>query len=410
MIAPRRDQGAVSDEIELKMVDKLLAKYQEKGMVPIGNYWVPTPPQIRQAASANTDVVRPDSEVVRPTTKKPPILVIGVVVVGLLLFGFMFFRNISNKGAKANPTGTGTPQATLTVTPLRSPTPTPLALDAQDSIIRGGDTSGSGPYPVNLRVVNSQEVQPRVFVVQRRLIQTTEWNFEDNPDTASYLSGLIIRPVLGIPWSVDNAALFDAMGKETSFILQMNTGASMRFEFSARNVVNRSDVGLFQQASPGLVLVLIGQRDQETDEATPNRIVVLANYAPDQELSSGVLTSLDVPKMDTPTPTLMPTPVERVDIQVITVTTDLGRASVRLRIYNGRYTNISIDSQSLWIIYGYTAQPVGPRMAAEIHPFVLEPNQAAELTVTFAWHGEPYALLGAFDNYQFAVKFKGVSS
>jgi hypothetical protein len=46
-------------------------------------------------------------------------------------------------------------------------------------------------------------------------------------------------------------------------------------------------------------------------------------------------------------------------------------------------------------------------VAAEIQPFVLEAGQAADLTVTFAWRGEPFATLGVLEDYQFAVSFGG---
>src|SRR5258708_14917568 len=140
------------------------------------------------------------------------------------------------------------------------------------------------------------------------------------------------------------------MSAGTMFVLQMNTGASLHFQFVSRSVVNRSDTSAFRQTGPGLLLALIGQRDPDTNEATPDRIIVMASYAPDQELSSGVLSGIALPKVDTPTPTLSPTPIQRMDVQLISVETADSRAIVRLRIFNGRSTSATIDEQSIWLV------------------------------------------------------------
>jgi hypothetical protein len=388
------------------MVNQLLDKYTQRGQVPIGAYWVPTPPQIQRAASANTNVLHPDDgEHVQ--AKRPPILFIALGICCIVVFAFLILRGGGNRGTKVALV-TGTKTSTPTATPLHTLTPTPIALEAQDSVIRGGDTSGSVLlYPVNLRVILNNERQPRLFVVQRRVIKTTEWNYDDNPDTASYIAGLSVRPVLGIPWSEENVVLFDLMEPETTFVLQMNTGASLRFQFASRNVVNRADTSAFRQVGPGLVLVLIGERNIDTNEITPNRVVVNANYLPEQELASGVLSGIQLPLVDTPTPTLTPTPVQRMDVQIISVETTAERVMIRLRIYNGQHRSARIDGQSVWLVYGYTERPVGPRVAAEIQPFVLEAGQAADLRITFAWRGEPFATLGVLEDYQFAVNFGG---
>src|SRR5262245_54809715 len=72
----RRDEGAsVSDALELRMVNTLLDKYRQRGQVPIGAYWVPTPPQIQKAASANTEIVRVDDGEA-PQVKKPSMVIL----------------------------------------------------------------------------------------------------------------------------------------------------------------------------------------------------------------------------------------------------------------------------------------------------------------------------------------------
>jgi hypothetical protein len=73
------------------------------------------------------------------------------------------------------------PTLTPTVTPVMSPTPTPLALEAQDNVIQGGDPERVVTYPVNLQVVLPDGSSPRVWVVQRRAVRASEWNYDTEP-------------------------------------------------------------------------------------------------------------------------------------------------------------------------------------------------------------------------------------
>src|SRR5512142_3205182 len=57
------DEGASgSDTSELNLVTQLLDRYERRGLVPVGSYWVPTPAQIQAAAAADTGLVRPEVE------------------------------------------------------------------------------------------------------------------------------------------------------------------------------------------------------------------------------------------------------------------------------------------------------------------------------------------------------------
>jgi hypothetical protein len=239
-----------------------------------------------------------------------------------------------------------------------------------------------------------------VFVVQRRLIQTAEWNFDPNPDTASYIAGLTVRPVMGVPYSAENAALFARMTAGTTFTLQMNTGATLRFTFASKTEVARSDTGIFRQVEPGLVLVLVGERDVD-GMPTAARIVVTATYPTEQELSrTGALNEagsvLPTPEATaTPTPSATPISFERLDVQVISVTTVPGRVAVRLRIYNGGVEAVQITPDMIWMAFGYVPNPPGPRVPADgLAPFALLPDQAVDVTVHWAWAEEPYGSLG----------------
>jgi hypothetical protein len=100
--------------------------------------------------------------------------------------------------------------------------------------------------------------------------------------------------VIGIPWSEENAAFFDDIGAGTTFLLTMNTGAVLRFEFDDRREVRRSETSIFRQVSPGLVLLLIGETDAD-GLPTATRTLVTATYPPEQELSrDGQIIGMDI--------------------------------------------------------------------------------------------------------------------
>jgi hypothetical protein len=167
-------------------------------------------------------------------------------------------------------------------------------LEAQDDVIQGGDSGREVAYPVNLQVILPDGDAPRVWVVQRRRVQASEWRFDLNPDTASFVNGMSVRPVIGIPWSEENESYFDDIGAGTSFLLTMNTGAVLRFEFDDRREVRRSETSIFRQVSPGLVLLLIGETDED-GLPTAARTLVTATYPPEQELSrDGQIIGMDI--------------------------------------------------------------------------------------------------------------------
>ncbi len=277
-----RTAGAVgSDELERQVAAELLKRYDEAALVPVGSRWARTPGRVQDAAKQNVVLDAPEDEV-KPTSGKPsPKVILAVGVVAVLFFGLMFTRLLGGRSSDAIET---TPEISPTPTPLVSPTPTPLALEAQDDVIQGGDSGREVAYPVNLQVILPDGDAPRVWVVQRRRVQASEWRFDLNPDTASFVNGMSVRPVIGIPWSEENAAFFDDIGTGASFLLTMNTGAVLRFEFDDRREVRRSETSIFRQVSPGLVLLLIGETDED-GLPTATRTLVTATYPPEQELS-----------------------------------------------------------------------------------------------------------------------------
>jgi hypothetical protein len=277
-----RTAGAVgSDELERQVAAELLKRYDEAALVPVGSRWARTPGRVQDAAKQNVVLDAPEDEV-KPASGKPsPKVLIAVGLASILFFGLMFTRLLGGRSSDAIET---TPEINPTPTPLVSPTPTPLALEAQDDVIQGGDSGREVAYPVNLQVILPDGDAPRVWVVQRRRVQASEWRFDLNPDTASFINGMSVRPVIGIPWSEENESYFDDIGAGASFLLTMNTGAVLRFEFDDRREVRRSETSIFRQVSPGLVLLLIGETDDD-GLPTATRTLVTATYPPEQELS-----------------------------------------------------------------------------------------------------------------------------
>lgn len=277
-----RTAGAVgSDELERQVAAELLKRYEDTALVPVGSRWARAPGRVQEAARQNAVLDAPEDEV-KPASGKPsPKVMLAVGLAALVLIGFLFTRVSGRRASTAVET---TPEVSPTPTPLVSPTPTPLALEAQDDVIQGGDTGREAAYPVNLQIVTADGADPRVWVVQRRRVQASEWNFDPNPDTASFVNGMSVRPVIGIPWSEENETFFDDIGVGTRFLLTMNTGAVLRFEFDDRRDVRRSETSIFRQVSPGLVLLLIGETDDD-GLPTATRTLVTATYPPEQELS-----------------------------------------------------------------------------------------------------------------------------
>jgi hypothetical protein len=133
--------------------------------------------------------------------------------------------------------------------------------------------------------------------VQERAIQTTDWNFDPNPDVASWVSGLLVRPVLGLPFSPENRNLMETLAPGARFELQMNTGAVLSFAYRDTRQVVRQDAAIFTQVEPGLVLVLIGETDLE-GALTETRWMVTATYPVEQEverLRAGELAAVIAP-------------------------------------------------------------------------------------------------------------------
>ncbi|MCC6615281.1 MAG: hypothetical protein IT320_17535 [Anaerolineae bacterium] len=390
-----------SDAKERKIALALLKRYHEAALVPIGMRWARAPKRVQDAARQGERIDAAEREVAAKSGKPSGKVLAILAALMLSMVALALLRGTGGTDAvNGNVTATATIPADVT--------PTPLALEAQDDVIQSGDTSRAPFYPINLQIAVPNESVPRVWVVQRRAVRASEWNFDPNPDTASYLNGMSVRPVIGIPWSEDNAAWFAEIDTGAEFRLQMNTGAILTFAFEDKREVRRSDTGIFRQVNPGLVLLLLGETDAD-GLPTATRTLVTATYTVDQELGRageliGVLGQPNIEVTPTLLPTATPTPIP-LDVQVIAVTTSDGQITTRLLLYNGGSTLLPITPTDVWLALGYVENPPGPRTPAEgLAPFDLLPGQAADMTLVWLWSGEPYGSLG-IGSWRFALQF-----
>lgn len=399
-----RATGALgSDILERQLAGELLRRYLETALVPVGSRWARTPTRVQLAAKQDDAFETPlvDAKKRSPSFK---IITVGVMIV-LVFIGLATNRFLIGKP----PIKTSHPPTlSMTPTPRISPTPTPLALEEQDSIVQSGDADRALAYPVSLQISAAEGNTPRVWVVQRRTIRAAEWKFDTNPDTASFLSGLSVRPVIGIPYAPDNAAIFRRLGTGSVFTVTLNTGAVVQYEYAAKRTVRRSETDIFRQIEPGLALLLIGETDSD-GLPTEMRTLVIGSYSPDQELTrSGELIGLGLLPPDEPTlvpsPTNLPARFAGINVQIIAVTQNEGRITTLLRLYNSREDFLHVVPDDIWIALGYIEQPPGPREPAELlNPFDLYPGQAVDLTLIWPWSGEPYASLVVGD-YRYSIE------
>jgi hypothetical protein len=394
-----------SDAKERRIALALLKRYHESALVPVGMRWARAPKRVQDAAMSGGGI---DSQENAPTAKssKPSgkvLAVLGALMVGMI--ALVLLRGTGGGSVEV------TPDVDVTATLPGGITPTPLALEAQDDVIESGDDSRAPFYPINLQITVLGESVPRVWVVQRRAVRASEWNYDPNPDTASFLNGMSVRPVIGIPWSEDNAAWFAQIDAGAEFRLQMNTGAILTFAFEEKRDVRRSDTGIFRQVNPGLVLLLLGETDAD-GLPTATRTLVMAAYPVEQELGRageliGALAQPVVAVTPMPPPTATPTPIPFIglDVQIVSVTTSEGQITTRLRLYNGGVTVIPIAPEDVWLALGYAENPPGPRTPAEgLAPFDLLPGQAADLTLVWLWVGEPFGSFGV-GAWRYGVQF-----
>ena len=289
----------VEDIDESRMARAFLRQYQQMAFVPAGEVWVKVPASVRdQYKQPLTDTPETDEPTAGSdgTPKKivkkrafPRWLFLMVIPFGcLLIFALMRLASGGSNRPKRQPTPTITPSPTPTLTPTLTPTPlpptsTPFALSGFDEAIVEGDRASRAYYPVQLQVFPDRATPPRVFIVQQQVVSVAEWTYDLNPDVVSWLRGMIVRPVLGVPFSAANQELFRNLSADSVFVVTMNTGDVWQFVYQETQRVARTDTSLFRQDAPGLALVLIGETFAD-GSPTDLRLVVRATYPVDQEL------------------------------------------------------------------------------------------------------------------------------
>jgi hypothetical protein len=205
-----------------------------------------------------------------------PRLAIGAAALGLALLcvAFSLIRNLAGGEERISQADLTATAVAAAASPRETPTPTLLALDDIDRPIEAGDDLRDY-YPVLLEIVPAQGL-PRVFPVQQREVEVAEWAFEQDPDVASAVLGLVVRPVLGIPYTAPNAGFLAALRPGDAIQLRMSTGQTLLFRVARSERVSRQEVSIFDQSRPGIALVLL-------QEAAADRLVVYGDYPAEQE-------------------------------------------------------------------------------------------------------------------------------
>ena len=284
--------GDVTDDQAMGLIEQIMAHY-ESGQVPImgGKCWVQVPTRVREMVEAGEDVSKAaapaKSKSADPGKKakpaaagtKPSLPMIAAGVMGVILLFCLIFTVINRMvgGDEGSDLSDDDLTGTALAEEIVGPTPTFFLLADTDRIIRDGEDF-SDYYPVLLEIIPEGE-SSRVMVVQQRTIAISEWEYEDrNADTASWVAGLLVRPVLGVPYTEANSSLISELSAGDTVLLHMSTGTTLSFEIETTTKVDRQDTSIFRQVSPGIVLVLLG------DPTTSERLVVFGRYPPEQEL------------------------------------------------------------------------------------------------------------------------------
>jgi hypothetical protein len=383
--------ATLDDAAELRVLRHLIQMYKHKALVPVGTRWAEVPNYVQTSAREQRDLSL-DDPLIEPVRSGPP-RIVGLLLLPLAGLVLLFlFNTLGSSGTNADAVALNiTPSVTPSPTPEIRPTPTPLALEDADRVIRDGEPRSSDYYPVLLQIYPNASSRSRVFVVQERLVETADWRFDPNPDVASWVSGLIVRPVLGIPFSEDNRAFMASLGTGARFDLQMNTGAVLSFTYDTSREVVRQSSAIFRQDAPGLVLVLIGEYGPD-GLLTGARQIITASYEAEQEISN--LATQEVPlALPTPQPEPARTPAD-VILHLERATYDANQLYVEARLFNPHQQSIRLeDSPILHLSYAVDVPGIPVTPLASNWPAELAAGEAFPLKLTFTYTGEPFARL-----------------
>jgi hypothetical protein len=289
-------KGIADDAGELRLIDAYLKGFREEGLLPAGERWLKLSSAMRERFADGETTLEAEAAPVKP--RKPKLLPLLLLLGGALFLILIAGRALDGDetvSASIAVTPTPTLTATADATPTATPTATPLALYDTDRYVEAGDGRRDRDFYPTLLRVEAPLGEPRVYVVQERLVGASEWRYEANPDVASWLGGLLVAPVLGLPAGGDNAALFATFSPGTEVVLRMNTGAELRFALTQKRDVPRTATQLFDQREPGLTLLLLGPAGAD---GLPNatRPALSGRYLAAQELQAlGAVAELPLP-------------------------------------------------------------------------------------------------------------------
>lgn len=172
-----------------------------------------------------------------------------------------------------------------------------------------------------------------------------------------------------------------------------------------------SETAIFRQVDPGLVLLLIGETDEQ-GLPTATRTLICAIYSPEQELTrdgliadvSGLLSEVTLIPSITPLPSAIPEPFAGLQVQLIEARYDEGWLETRLWLYNSGTAQINIYPDDIWVAFGYTAQPLGLQIPQnDLSAITLLLDQAIDLQLVWQWNKEPFIVLRC-GTYAFAME------
>lgn len=275
----------VTDLQRLAVIDRAIGFYEDDPpRIPVVQAeneirWFKVPRRVTRHLKEGAPLSA-ERKTARSSTLPRPLLMAGIATLLVMAcISAVLIRNVATgpRATRAELTATaasaGTQQA---LRPVTTPTSTPLALDDIDRPIQEGEDLRSR-FPVILEVQPAGG-EPRVFPVQQKEVQLAEWDFDADPDVASSILGLAVRPVLGIAYSPANQHFLEGLVSGDRIILRMSTGQTLLFSVTHSERVERQRVDLFDQTSPGIVIVLVG-------DPGADRLVIYGHYPPGQELA-----------------------------------------------------------------------------------------------------------------------------
>ena len=390
-----RDAGASgADALELQVARELLRRYADDALVPVGSRWARTPSRVRQAAMDNTRLEAPDE---LSAGQNVPLWAVFGGGLAVLLLGWRVGdasggweqRRDAGCGGDGNHTdrycfpdsgcqphadaaGAGSAGRGYSRRGRRPAAGLPGQFAGQHRRRSAARVGGAAAGRARLRV--ALRPQPGHRLAGGRAVRASgDW-----------------RAVVG-----RQRGAVRAHERRTRASRSRSTPARCSTScLLSGGSVRRSQTDAFRQVSPGLVLVLMGETDAD-GLPTGSRTLVTADYPPEQELSrSGVLADAPLAVMSDDRPTVTPLPFDGLDVQLVSVTTQPGRLTTVLRLFNDGHRSHLVTPDDITLALGYAPNPSGPQVpAVGVTSFTLRPGQAADVTLVWRWDGEPFAAL-----------------